>query len=253
MLNHDYKINNGRNFQFTKFSFIDFVLTDRRSFSGKRPKSASGKSSSCQFWFSAERNGNTKAIEYVTFGFSFSILVFLPFLSLNLTVCQRYGILSVLAAIIRESSDKQLVLRIVKTLTFIYQPDRGAPKAGDVSADWLYQRTWKNTIFFHVCCCSFSQGQKSLYNTAVYLINYNITIELNTRREILYPCIILYVTSCNIGLLWPWANQRAKMLISCANLSFSVSSSALTHTGPDRFFRNNDDIVIGLRGVQFGL
>ena len=82
-----------------------------------------------------------KPCEYVTFGFSFSILVFLPFLSLNLTVCQRYGILSVLAAVIRESSDKQLVLRIVKTLTLIYQPDRGAPKAGDVSADWLYQRT----------------------------------------------------------------------------------------------------------------
>ena len=44
-LNHDYKNNNGRNFQFTKFSFIDFFLTDRRSLSGKRPKSASGKSS----------------------------------------------------------------------------------------------------------------------------------------------------------------------------------------------------------------
>ena len=150
-MNHDYKNNNGRNFQFTKFSSIDFVLTDRRSLSGKRPKSASGKSSNCRFAFSAERNGNTKATEYVTFGFSFSILVFLPFLSMNLTVCQRYGILSVLAAKIRESSNKQLVFRIVKTLTFIYQPDRGAPKAGDVSADWLYQRTWKNTVFFHVC------------------------------------------------------------------------------------------------------
>ena len=34
MLNHDYKKKNGRNFQFTKFSFIDFVLTDRRSLSG---------------------------------------------------------------------------------------------------------------------------------------------------------------------------------------------------------------------------
>ena len=78
-LNHDYKNNNGRNFQFTKFSFIDFVLTDRRSLSGKRPKSASGKSSSCRFSFSAERNANTKATEYVTFGFSFSILVFFPF------------------------------------------------------------------------------------------------------------------------------------------------------------------------------
>ena len=30
-MNHDYKNNNGRNFQFKKFSFIEFVLTDRRS------------------------------------------------------------------------------------------------------------------------------------------------------------------------------------------------------------------------------
>ena len=112
-MNHDYKNNNGRNFQFTKFSFIDFVLTDRRSLSGKRPKSASGKSFSCRFSFSAERNANTKATEYVNFGFSFSILVFFPFYeSLNLTVCHRYGFFGVLAAIIRESSDKQLVLRI---------------------------------------------------------------------------------------------------------------------------------------------
>ena len=78
-LNHDYKNNNGRNFQFTKFSFIDFVLTDRRSLSGKRPKSTSRKSSSCRFSFSAERNANTKATENVFFGFSFSILVFFPF------------------------------------------------------------------------------------------------------------------------------------------------------------------------------
>ena len=48
----------------------------------------------------------------------------------------------VLAAIIRKSSDKQLVLRIVKALPFIHQPDRVAPKASDVSAaDWLYQHT----------------------------------------------------------------------------------------------------------------
>ena len=37
MLNRDYKNNNGRNFQITKFSFIDFVLTERKSLSGKRP------------------------------------------------------------------------------------------------------------------------------------------------------------------------------------------------------------------------
>ena len=100
--NHDYKNSNGRNFQFTKFSFTDFFLADRRSLSGKRQKSASGKSSSCRFSFSAERNTDTKATKYVTFGFSFSILVFFPFKeSLNLTVCQQWGIFSVLAAIIR--------------------------------------------------------------------------------------------------------------------------------------------------------
>ena len=71
LLNHDYKNNNGPNFQFTKFSFIDFVLTDRLSLSGKRAKSASGKSSSCRFSFSAARNANTKATEYVILGFSF--------------------------------------------------------------------------------------------------------------------------------------------------------------------------------------
>ena len=77
-LNHDYKNNNGRNFQWTKFSFIDFALTDR-SLSCKRPISASGKSSSCRFSFSVERNANTKATEYATFGFSFSVLVFFSF------------------------------------------------------------------------------------------------------------------------------------------------------------------------------
>ena len=66
-LNHDYKTNNGHNFQFSKFLFTDFFLTDRRSLPGKRPKSASDKSSSCRFSLSAERNTNTKATEYVTF------------------------------------------------------------------------------------------------------------------------------------------------------------------------------------------
>ena len=44
--------------------------------SGKRQKSVSGKSSSYRFSFSDERNANTKATEYVTFSFSFNILVF---------------------------------------------------------------------------------------------------------------------------------------------------------------------------------
>ena len=107
-LNHDYKNNNGRNFQFTKFLFIYFVLNNSRSLSDKRQKSAGVQSSSCRFSFSAERNANTKATEYATFGFSFGILVFFPFwTSLN----RWYGFFSVSAAIIRESSDKQLLFR----------------------------------------------------------------------------------------------------------------------------------------------
>ena len=42
---------NGRNFQVTKFSFIDFVLTGRRNLSGKRPKSACGKFPAADFPF----------------------------------------------------------------------------------------------------------------------------------------------------------------------------------------------------------
>ena len=64
-----------------------------------------------------------------------------------------------------------LVLRTVKALPFIHQPDRVARKVNDVSAaDWRYQTREKNTIFFHVCCYGFSQGQKSFYNTVVYMI-----------------------------------------------------------------------------------
>ena len=62
-------------FAIYKVSFIDFVLINRKSLSGKRPNSASSKSSSCRFSFSAARNANTKA---VTFGFSFCIFVFSP-------------------------------------------------------------------------------------------------------------------------------------------------------------------------------
>ena len=151
-LNHDYKNNHGRNFQFTKFSFIDFVLTDRRVLSGKRPKSASSKSSSCRFSFSAERNANTKATEYVAFGFSVWILWFsFPsrkvWTSLSVSDTDYF---SVFAVITRESSDKLLVLRIVKALPFIHQPDRVTPKASDVKLIG-YINTYKKISYFSTC------------------------------------------------------------------------------------------------------
>ena len=85
-----------------------FRTYKRPCLSGKRPKSASGKSFSCRFSFPATKNANTKGTEYVTFGFSFCILVFFsPFRKVwtALSVSDT-DFFSVLAAIIRESSDK---------------------------------------------------------------------------------------------------------------------------------------------------
>ena len=138
-LNHDYKTNNGRNFQFTKFPYTDFVLTDRRSLSGKRPKSANHKSSSCRFSFSAERNANTKATEYVIFGFSFSLLVFFLFWeSLNLTVCQQYVFFSVLATIIRGFSRQTTCIENREGFAVHLSTWPNGAKGGW----WLYQHTW---------------------------------------------------------------------------------------------------------------
>ena len=85
-----------------------FRTYKRPCLSGKRPKSVSGKSFSCRFSFPATKNANTKGTEYVTFGFSFCILVFFsPFRKVwtALSVSDT-DFFSVLAAIVRESSDK---------------------------------------------------------------------------------------------------------------------------------------------------
>ena len=67
----------GKIFNIQNSQFFDSVLTDRRNLSGTQEKVARGKSSSCRF--SAATNAFTKAKEYVTFGFSFRVLVFFPF------------------------------------------------------------------------------------------------------------------------------------------------------------------------------
>ena len=56
------KTNDGRSFQYTKFSVIDLVLTDKRNISDTRAKSAYGKSSSYRFSFSAISNTRNKTI-----------------------------------------------------------------------------------------------------------------------------------------------------------------------------------------------
>ena len=115
------KINNGRNFQETKFLVLDLVLTDKRCLSGTRSKSACGKSSSYRFSFSAARKAITKATENVTFFFVFwfSFPSF-PFEeSLNVTVSKRYGFFSVLTAIIRKNPTNDLELKKVCVLSSV--------------------------------------------------------------------------------------------------------------------------------------
>ena len=168
------KNNNGRNSQFTKLSFIDFVHTDRRSILGKRPKQASDKSSSYRFSFSAGRNANTKATKYVIFGFSFSILVF--------TFCQQYVLFTILTAIIRRCSDKQFVLRIVKALHTCKKYD----------------------IFSHVLN-GFSQGQISLCNTAVYVMK---TFIQPARPNIGYRAVTKGITSFPLLASTTHSNDR---------------------------------------------
>ena len=68
---------------------------------------------------------------------------------MNVTVCKRYGFLSVLAAIIRKIATNDLGLRMVMALLFIHQPDRVARKADD--ADWRYQTHVKKYDIFLMC------------------------------------------------------------------------------------------------------
>ena len=66
----------GEIFNIQNSQFFDSILTERRNLSGTQEKAACGKSSSCRF--SAVRNSITITKEYVTFGFSFRVLVFFP-------------------------------------------------------------------------------------------------------------------------------------------------------------------------------
>ena len=92
----------GVTFNPKNFSVSHFFLTDRRYIFRN-----CGKSFSCGFSCSDARNATIKATEYVTFDFSFRILVLFPSQEiLNVTVSKKYEFFIVLAAKIRENFDK---------------------------------------------------------------------------------------------------------------------------------------------------
>ena len=104
-LNHDYKNNNGRNFQFTKFSFIDFVLTEVFQVNGQnRPEAnlpvVDFHSQPSEMLTPKPLNTQLSVFLLV---YWFSSLSRKVWTSLSVSDTDFF---SVLAAIIRESSDK---------------------------------------------------------------------------------------------------------------------------------------------------
>ena len=101
-----------------------------------------------------------------------NIRFFFPYLeSLNITqcVCKWYGFFSVLIATIREKF-RQTTLdwewrRVCRSLINLTEWCERWVTCQQLIGD--IKHTWKNTIFFRVCCYGFSQDWKSFYNTVV--------------------------------------------------------------------------------------
>ena len=138
------KTNNGcfSNFQYTKFSVIDLVLTDKRNLSGKWPKSACGKSVDfcSQSW---EIHYQSHSLH--NFWFFFLYFGFLPLL-------EKFarGFFSVLEAIIQKNCNKQPRIENGEGFAIHLSTWLSGTKGKDVSAaDWLYQtHVKKYCIFF---------------------------------------------------------------------------------------------------------
>ena len=113
---------------------------------------------------------------------------------MNIIVCQRYGFFSVLAAIIREGSDKQLVLRVVRLCrSFIYLTEWHQRRVKCRQLIGYINTREKITYVFTLCCHGFSQGRKSLYNTAVYVIII-FTKHLHLPQSYIQALISIYKT-----------------------------------------------------------
>ena len=115
----------------------------------------------------------TNAIDYLTFSF---------WKILKVIVYKRYGFFSVLAAIIRENLNKQPW--IDKSEGFAIHLSTW-PRLSCQQLIGVKVKSYCN--FINMCCYSFSQGWKSFYYTAVYVIN-KFLIRLLWSCLCLPPC-----------------------------------------------------------------
>ena len=148
-LNHDYKNNYGCNFQFKKFLFIDFFLTDRRNLSGKRPNQAVASLPVVDFFVLSLEKCHYQSHWKRNFRFFFWYTGFLSLLGKWYGVCKWYGFFSVLPAIIREKFDKLPWIENGESFTVHSSTWPSALKASDVSAaGWRYQIHVKKYLIF---------------------------------------------------------------------------------------------------------
>ena len=132
-LNHDYKNNNGRNFQSKNSHLLTLSLPTEEVFQVNGQNRPVANLPVVDFHSQPREMLTSKPLNMQL---SVFLLVYW-FSSPSRKVWTSLSVsdtdfFSVLATIIQESSDKQLVMRIVKALPFIHQPDRVAPKASDV-------------------------------------------------------------------------------------------------------------------------
>ena len=149
------------------------LLTDRRNLLGTRAKSASDKSSSSRFSLPAARIANTKATEYVALVFLSVFWFSSPYRKVLTSLSVRDTEYFCVLAAITQNKFRQTTLdwewrRLRRSFINLTEWRKRRVTCQRLIGD--IKHTWKNTIFFHVCCYGFCQSWKSLYNSLVYMI-----------------------------------------------------------------------------------
>ena len=124
-------------------------------------KAACGKSSSCRFSFPAARIAFTEATKYVSFGF-FSFVFWFSSpprkvwtsLSVAIRIFQCFS--SHNPRKFRQTTADWELWRLCRSFINLTEWRERRVMCQQLISD--IKHTWKNTLFFHVCCYGFSQG-----------------------------------------------------------------------------------------------
>ena len=183
---------NSRNFQFIIFSFLTLSLPTKEVFPVNGQNWQVANLPVVDFRFQPPEMPIPKPLNT-----KLSVFLFVDWFSFSSWKSWTLLSFSVLAAIIRESSDKLPCIENREGFT-VHSSSWPSGTKGErpVSSWWLYQTQVKNILFFHVSCYGFSQGWKSVYNTIIYMIITiiitSITLSLTFRSAQLSPLSIYH-------------------------------------------------------------